>query len=997
MSSDRPDMDVMASFVDEAGQCLETLNSKLLVAESGQYPAELIDEMFRAAHSMKGSAGFLKLTDIQAVTHSLETVLDNVRKNVLDFTDEVVDALFCSFDTVAELLERLTQNDDSEYDINSTVQLLDSVLGLKPQAQSIVEAPEKELGAVPRWLRGKLSLDDVMEAMIARTNGEVLFTLRFSLSDVFTLRLDPYEVASCISENFHIRRSCALVEPDSPWYPLANFRCSIGLLCWGKGDVKQTLEQMSLPNCMLCLIEEGEGEAEETLVVHKEKLQTSVQTCQLNVKPDMVQHLPAWISATSEELDGLDAALLGLEQSPDDFLEDIDQMFRLMHRLKGSAGTMGLEEMARIAHNCESVLDCFRRNKSRPSADAIQALFMAKDIFNECLKQIKNGKITCPDASMLDQCLCSLIDTPEVVKPQESYQWQLDSSDMQKAEAALSEGNTVYKLLIELEQSVAMADLRYAMILKHLGDVGDILVSRPTEDELKAGIDSPPPLEVLFDSAMPQTQIFEQLQVDQVECCRVERLECKVCKDGQSKTVSTKTSIASSGAVGDTVRVDAARLDNMMNVAGELVITKARVLQLSESLFRAFMGIDINGLEALISNSHVSGAGKAGNGHKLTAERLRHLDTLVEKLQQAQNNVVDLRETTLELHRHTSVLQNSVMEARMVPVGPLFQRFHRLVRDVGKERSKKATLVLAGETTELDKKLIDELTDPLTHLIRNSVDHGLEAPQDRANLGKPENGTISLEAYHEGGQICIRVADDGRGLDLQKIKEKGIKNKLITTDYARTMADDEAYSLIFQPGFSTAAQVTNISGRGVGMDIVKSKIAELNGKIEISSEAGKGSSMTIRLPLTLAMIESLLVRIGSINYAFPLEAVREIVEVGDEDIHTIEECGRMIRLRDKVLPLIDLESTIGTCALSNTGGKRRAVVTKGVGGVLAIEVDSVIGEEEVVVKALTEEFAHVKGVSGATVLGDGSIALILDVSEINDMAKRSVLADGVAV
>jgi two-component system chemotaxis sensor kinase CheA len=322
------------------------------------------------------------------------------------------------------------------------------------------------------------------------------------------------------------------------------------------------------------------------------------------------------------------------------------------------------------------------------------------------------------------------------------------------------------------------------------------------------------------------------------------------------------------------------------------------------------------------------------------------------------------------------------MKIRMVPIGPLFQRFHRLIRDLCKERDRKAKLVTSGEGTELDKKLIDELTDPLMHLIRNSVDHGLESPEDRIKAGKSEEGEVALDAYHEGGQICVRVRDNGKGLDVNKIKKKAIKNGIVTEAVAERMPDEDAYGLIFQPGFSTAETVTNISGRGVGMDIVKSKVEELKGKIEIQSQKGQGCTFIIRLPLTLAMIDALLVNIGKTRYAFPLESVCEIVEVAPEDIRTVEGKGEVIFLRNNVISFLDLEDVIDLDRLKKKGQSLRAVVAGTGKSPVAIAVDSVIGEEEVVVKALTEEFENVVGISGATVLGDGGIGLILDVDSI---------------
>ncbi|MFW5829788.1 MAG: chemotaxis protein CheA, partial [Planctomycetota bacterium] len=425
----------------------------------------------------------------------------------------------------------------------------------------------------------------------------------------------------------------------------------------------------------------------------------------------------------------------------------------------------------------------------------------------------------------------------------------------------------------------------------------------------------------------------------------------------------------------ETVRVETVRLDEMMNIAGELVITKARVSQLGDELNHCLTGIDIRLLEHALAQAVVP------------EDRRKRLHKSIAALSRAQDLGMQLRDGGQELHRHTGQLQNAVMQARMVPIGPLFQRFHRLVRDLCKERDRQARLVSSGEGTELDKKLIDELADPLTHLIRNGVDHGLESSAERSAAGKPEAGSITLAAFHEGGQICIRVADDGKGLDFERIRAKAVSKGLLSAEAAGRLSDDEAGRLIFEPGFSTAAAVTNISGRGVGMDIVRSKVQELKGSIDIDSTPGAGTAFTIRLPLTLAMIEALLVRIGSVRYAFPLESVREIVDVGEQEIRSVEGRGRVLNVRGSIIAYTDLEPVMGLEGVSDAP-VMRAVVTKGGRETLAIPVDQVLGYQEIVVKSLTQEFVHVRGLAGATVLGDGGIALILDVMGIGQLASR---------
>jgi two-component system chemotaxis sensor kinase CheA len=319
------------------------------------------------------------------------------------------------------------------------------------------------------------------------------------------------------------------------------------------------------------------------------------------------------------------------------------------------------------------------------------------------------------------------------------------------------------------------------------------------------------------------------------------------------------------------------------------------------------------------------------------------------------------------------------MQMRMVPVAPLFQRFHRVVRDLCRELGKQAHLEMHGEATELDKKLIDELVDPLTHLIRNALDHGLEPAVSRIAAGKPETGTVILEAFQEGGQICIRITDDGRGINPVSIKAKAVEKGIITQIQADEMDNANARALVFLPGFSTAVNVSNVSGRGVGMDIVRSKISELKGTVDIDSTIGKGTSFTIRLPLTLAMIQALLVEIGGERFALPLDAVREIVEIDAARIHQVDGGCQFIPLRDGIVAVADLPRVLGLKPHHHDQGTIRAVITKSGREPLAIPVDRVLREEEIVIKALPEEFSRVRGLAGASILGDGGIALILDI------------------
>jgi two-component system chemotaxis sensor kinase CheA len=393
------------------------------------------------------------------------------------------------------------------------------------------------------------------------------------------------------------------------------------------------------------------------------------------------------------------------------------------------------------------------------------------------------------------------------------------------------------------------------------------------------------------------------------------------------------------------VRVDTDRLDQLMDLAGQLVINRAQLTQISER-FKA--AVDDHGTVHAID--------------KLSAE---------------------LFEAIHQLDRVSKGIQKGVMDIRMVPVGPLFARFHRVVRDISRANGKQIRLEIAGEKTELDKRMIDELGDPLVHLVRNAADHGIELPEQREAAGKPRQGTVTLNALHRGNSIVIEVRDDGKGLDADRILRKALDKGLVAEADAHRLTASQIYQLIWRPGLSTAEKVTDVSGRGMGMDIVKTKIEELSGTVDISSEQGKGTTITIKLPLTLAILPSLMVDIAGDIFAMPMEAVTEIVSVGENQVRTVR--GRpMATVRGRVVSLVRLGDLLSfhradvaaeTCQTPGT----TLVVVSDAGREIGLAVDRVIGEEDVVIKSIAENYENIRGIAGASILGDGRVALILDI------------------
>ena len=462
----------------------------------------------------------------------------------------------------------------------------------------------------------------------------------------------------------------------------------------------------------------------------------------------------------------------------------------------------------------------------------------------------------------------------------------------------------------------------------------------------------------------------------------------------------------------ETLRVDIARLDQLMNLAGQLAIGKARVAQIAEKLKKVVVGGTsaraIGGVAAELAKM-ADGATSAAAGATLRADMehlritARHLHENLEMVRREVESLVlaracvdDLFETVHLLDRVSDGIHQSVMDTRMLPIGPLFARFHRVIRDITRANGKDIRLTISGEKTELDKRMIDELADPMIHMIRNAADHGIESPEVRAAAGKPRQGTIALDAFHRGSNIVIRVSDDGRGLDHDRIRAKAVEKGILSAADAERMTRQQIHQLVWLPGLSTAEKLTEVSGRGVGMDIVRSKIDELNGTIEIESEPGRGAALTIKLPLTLAILPSLMVEIDGDVFAFPLESVVEIVHVRRRDIATVR--GRLTAsVRDGVVSILTLGSifnwrhgSVKTDA-ANADGITLVIIGEG-SRQIGLAVDRVLGEEDVVIKSIADNYRNLVGIAGASILGDGRVSLILDPPTLIEMSSHDAAA-----
>ena len=674
---------------------------------------------------------------------------------------------------------------------------------------------------------------------------------------------------------------------------------------------------------------------------------------------DMSQYLGAFLDETDDNVQKLDDLLLALEKNMVD-MDVINEIFRAAHTLKGMAGTMGFTNMMGLTHAMEDRLDAARKG-TRPLTEAdMNRLFQGLDTLQEMADAIRGGG---NDAHIdVSEMVAELrAEKPSGTQAQSQVQAQassgsggevLSSQDNEWVKKANSEGANAFSVHVTLSQSCLLKAARAYMVVNRLEELGEIFKSEPGTEALEKEefdfeftvyVATPAPAEEVK-ATIEKIGDVQSADVQEVKAVEnvseapaqeapapaqeapapaqeapVPAQEAPAQKSAPAKKEGTKKS-------SQTVRVDIGRLDTLMNLVGELVISRARI-------------------ERLVQES-----------------RLRQFD-----------------DTLSQLGRISGDIQELVTKLRMVPVSFTFDRFPRLIRDLCKTLNKNVELVLEGEDTELDRTVIDEIGDPMVHLIRNSMDHGIEHPDERKALGKPEKGILKIAAYQEGSGVVIEVSDDGAGIDPDKVKKKAIERGIITEDRANIMSDEEAQQLVLLPGFSMAKQVTDLSGRGVGMDAVKTKVEALGGQFDLSSKKNEGTHVYIRLPLTLAIVLSLLIKVGDETYAISLENVEETIMVRKEDIKTVHGEPTTL-LRGEVLSLNILGDILGTENIEHDREEYPVVVVKIGKNKIGFIVSQLIGQQEIVIKSLGKFLSKIDGITGGTILGDGNVALILDVA-----------------
>ncbi|MGL2521807.1 chemotaxis histidine kinase/response regulator CheAY2 [Helicobacter pylori] len=657
---------------------------------------------------------------------------------------------------------------------------------------------------------------------------------------------------------------------------------------------------------------------------------------------DLQEIMEDFLIEAFEMNEQLDQDLVELEHNPED-LDLLNRIFRVAHTIKGSSSFLNLNILTHLTHNMEDVLNRARKGEIKITPDIMDVVLRSIDLMKTLLVTIRdtgsdtnNGKENeIEEVVKKLQAITSqnLEGAKETSETKEAPEKEVKKEIKEKAKEEVKANKTPTAENPTSDNPLAdEPDLDYAnMSAEEVeAEIERLLNKRQEADKERRA------QKKQEDQAKPKQEVTPTKETPKTETPKAPKAETKA-----KAKADTEENKAPSIGVEQTVRVDVRRLDHLMNLIGELVLGKNRLIRIYSDVEERYDG---------------------------------------EKFLEELNQVVS------SISAVTTDLQLAVMKTRMQPVGKVFNKFPRMVRDLSRELGKSIELIIEGEETELDKSIVEEIGDPLIHIIRNSCDHGIEPLEERRRLNKPETGKVQLSAYNEGNHIVIKISDDGKGLDPVMLKEKAIEKGVISERDAESMSDREAFNLIFKPGFSTAKVVSNVSGRGVGMDVVKTNIEKLNGIIEIDSEVGVGTTQKLKIPLTLAIIQALLVGVQEEYYAIPLSSVLETVRISQDEIYTVDGKS-VLRLRDEVLSLVRLSDIFKVDAILESNSDVYVVIIGLADQKIGVIVDYLIGQEEVVIKSLGYYLKNTRGIAGATVRGDGKITLIVDVGAMMEMAK----------
>ena len=699
---------------------------------------------------------------------------------------------------------------------------------------------------------------------------------------------------------------------------------------------------------------------------------------------DVSQYLGVFLDEAKEHIQSLNDNIMTLEQDPTN--EDcINEIFRAAHSMKGMAGTMGYKRMQQLTHDMEDVFSDVRGGVLKVDSNMTDTLFQCLDAVQayvdkitetqdegtednanliKALADIRAGKggstATRTDAAPKAESVSK--DANDVEMSGASWQTiQLEPSAKSTLETAMEDGKRVYGMTVHIQETCILKAARAFLVFKGLEEVAEIAVSEPSAQDIEdEKFEFTFSLILISDADMDKVADVARnvSEIESVEIGEFDIYNAKLTEDREASAISAQPSAvsvqqeqagtsataapavapAASGSkkpvgkpvVNRTVRVDIEKLDILMNLVSELIIAK---------------------------NSLISSANSSGVTNSAVDEQIEYLESV------------------------TTNLHESVMKVRMVPIESVLQKFPRMIRDLNKSLGKKMELTMTGEDTEMDRTVVDEIGDPLMHLLRNSADHGIETSEVRAQRGKPAVGQIFLHAYQDGNSVVIEVGDDGNGIDAKVVKQKAIEKGIVTREQAESLTEKQCVELLFHPGFSTAQQVSEISGRGVGLDVVRSKVESLSGEVDVKTKLGVGSTWTIRLPLTLAIIQALMVVIGGEKYAIPLDSIQSIENIPPTDIKLVSN-KEVINLRGSVTRLVRMNNVLDVESKKLPGEDLVVVIVKKGEQLVGLVIDELMGQQEIVIKPLGKYINKCKFISGATILGDGEIALILDTNAL---------------
>ena len=950
MSQDFFDPELFADFIAEAKEHLETIEPNLLELEKTPDNLALLNDIFRPMHSLKGASGFLGLNRINKLAHKAENILDELRKGAMVVTSDIMDVILESTDALRQMIENL-ENSNSEGDVETEhiINQIDAIMA----GEQTAAAPAPAEPAVPEATEPAEQPAPVVEEQPAAEEAPATAEPVQIPPAVVTPPAQDSDSASAVMTSKEWIASL----PERPPYALTAF---------------------------------GEG------------------------------HLKDFIDESCDIIASLNTGLLELEEKPKNEQDElVNDLFRYFHNMKGNSGIIGYTDLNALTHEAETLLNNIRQEKTTPSHDLIDLLLLVVDVMEDLIQRIDvtSGQVTPVDVGVIVEQLRHAINGEPFSLPKELGRGSSAASSSGDASAAPSaapaatpvilpvgtESDDVetFRLTVQQQLEIIQASLKTLESDGSHKESIDALFRCLTaiknacnfvgENELKiyaertAGIvnqgrNDSIDFGLMVDLLRQEVAIIEDMFKTAVEHQRA------TTEDGATTATPAKTESASTEAPkpaapapapapkpapaagkpaaparqaaakpaaaappaehqqkSSSIRVDHERLDHLMNLIGELIINRNRYTLIARSLEDTNDDIDIS--------------------------------------QVAQS----LSETTYAMARISDDLQDTIMKVRMVPVSSVFSRFPRLVRDLSRKSGKEVDLIMEGEETELDKSVVEAIGDPLVHLIRNSVDHGIEPEAVRLAAGKPPKGKVTLRAFHKGNSVAIEIEDDGKGIDPEKMREVVVTKGIMTPEEAAQLDDREAVDLIFHPGFSSAEKITDISGRGVGMDVVRTNIKNLKGSVNTFTEVGKGTRFTLILPLTLAIIDALMVNVAGQTYAIPLDAVSETTKIEAERLTDVK--GRKaVTLRGEVLGIVELSEMLEFPGTDHLPEVLSVVVIHDNDRRLGLVVDRLLERQEIVIKPLGTYLGDLKGISGATIMGDGSVILILDPHEIYAMA-----------